>query len=137
MARLVKNQPCCAPHCKAYRVANGYCEEHQYIHLDRVAESFKSNAQRVRDTFGYNPYGTARWKALREHVRKRDKSLCQSCLERGRVVAGNEFDHIIAVINMTEHAEQFWDADNIQCLCSACHTLKTVDDQREKRSREN
>ncbi|WP_180920187.1 HNH endonuclease [Vibrio parahaemolyticus] len=68
-------------------------------------------------------------------MRRRDKSLCQSCLEAGRVVAGNEFDHIIAVINMTEPHDQFWDADNIRCLCSACHAIKTAKDQKEARQR--
>ncbi|HCG5284610.1 TPA: HNH endonuclease [Vibrio parahaemolyticus] len=135
MARLEKKQPCCAPGCSKYRVANGYCDDHQHLHTERVANSFAANAKRVRDKFGYNPYSTARWRALREHVRRRDKSLCQACLEQGRVVAGNEFDHIIAVINMTEPNEQFWDADNIRCLCSACHAIKTAKDQKEARQR--
>jgi 5-methylcytosine-specific restriction protein A len=67
-------------------------------------------------------YG-AQWQKLRKLVLARDDYLCAKCLEHGRVTPGNEVDHI------TPKAKGGTDdMDNLQTLCTPCHTIKTIKD---------
>jgi len=63
-------------------------------------------------------YKTARWQRLRWQVLVRDGFTCRFCnvieAQTARLVA----DHIIA--HRGDEA-LFWNADNLQCLCKACH----------------
>lgn len=59
---------------------------------------------------------------LREHP------LCVRCLERGRVKAAEEVDHIVALVNGGTDTP-----DNRQSLCRECHHDKTAEDLGHKR----
>lgn len=61
---------------------------------------------------------TARWKALRLEVLRRDDWRCVLCDAKGRL----EVDHIIPVRLAPERA---YDLTNLQALCTACHSRKT------------
>ena len=64
-------------------------------------------------------YRTARWKHLRlRHLA--EHPLCKLCLEQhGRVTAGKIVDHVKA---HKGNLELFFDAGNLQTLCSSCHS---------------
>jgi 5-methylcytosine-specific restriction protein A len=66
-------------------------------------------------------YNTVRWRALRSVVLQRDL-LCKSC---GNEVS-TEADHIIP----TRNGGAMWSLDNLQGLCSSCHSRKTRRDSR-------
>jgi len=63
-------------------------------------------------------YHTARWKRLRKQCFERDLFTCQEC---GRVEADTSKligDHRL---RHGGNPALFWDLNNIQCLCKACH----------------
>lgn len=76
-----------------------------------------------RDAF----YGTTAWETLRSAVLKRDKFRCQKCgalcLGKKRGMPSPHCDHII---DRKEAPHLAMDPDNIQVLCSACHSKKTI-----------
>jgi len=61
---------------------------------------------------------SARWKALRALVKRRDGWKCVKCRARGRL----EVDHIKPV---RTHPELSFDLTNLQTLCASCHSKKT------------
>lgn len=64
-------------------------------------------------------YDTARWKRMRLN-QLRDEPLCRMCKQRHRVKAATVADHV------TPHKGDerlFFDASNLQSLCSDCHTV--------------
>jgi 5-methylcytosine-specific restriction protein A len=61
-------------------------------------------------------YNTVRWRALRTIVLQRDL-LCKSCGDE----VSTEADHIIP----TRNGGAMWSLDNLQGLCSSCHSRKT------------
>jgi 5-methylcytosine-specific restriction enzyme A len=90
----------------------------------------KAAASRVRDRrHEYRAwYKTQRWKRLRWSVLVRDLFTCQRC---GRVEANT-------ALLVADHREPhrgnevlFWDAQNLWCLCKACHDSAK---QREERA---
>lgn len=68
-------------------------------------------------------YGTA-WDKLRQRILTRDKHLCQPCKAKGRLTAANQVDHILPKAKGGTD-----EADNLQTICSECHTAKTQADQ--------
>lgn len=67
-------------------------------------------------------YKTARWKAAREHVLKRDMYLCQHCLREGKIVPGNTVHHIRELTPLTvEVPEIAIGEENLITLCRDCH----------------
>ncbi|WP_407855592.1 HNH endonuclease signature motif containing protein [Enterococcus hailinensis] len=63
-------------------------------------------------------YRTARWSKLRHVVIARDYGLCQECKRRGVIVKGTVVHHIIEA---REDITKFWDKDNLELICLACH----------------
>jgi 5-methylcytosine-specific restriction protein A len=93
---------CLHPGC-AVRVVRGVCPQH--------AGPANSVAQRW--------YDLARWARLREEVFVEQAYACAQC---GRVQLRLELDHI------RKHEGQpgvFWNRENLQGLCTPCHTRKT------------
>lgn len=88
--------------------------------LDYLAPQTRADQSRERDQrlSWRRWYKTARWQALRWSVLVRDLFTCQMC---GRVEADTSQlvgDH------KTAHRGNpvlFWDSENVQCLCKACH----------------
>ncbi|MEP0322871.1 HNH endonuclease [Bauldia litoralis] len=61
---------------------------------------------------------TRRWKALRLEALRRDNFQCRECS-----APANEVDHIRPVRDAPELA---FDLENLQSLCSGCHSRKTA-----------
>lgn len=74
---------------------------------------------------GYHIYRSARWRALRLEVLRRDDFKCTQCGTRGRL----EVDHVIPIRKRPDLA---YDMSNLQSLCASCHTKKTRIEQGHK-----
>ncbi|MCB2130917.1 MAG: HNH endonuclease [Rhodobacteraceae bacterium] len=61
-----------------------------------------------------------RWVKLRDAIMARDGYLCQPCQRTGRATPATEVDHITPKSRDGED-----DADNLQAICSPCHSAKT------------
>lgn len=68
-------------------------------------------------------YGS-RWTKLRLVVLRRDKHLCQSCLDQGRVTPATDVDHIKRKADGGTD-----DLGNLQSLCRTCHHAKSDAEQ--------
>ena len=68
-------------------------------------------------------YGSE-WDKLRKVILRRDKGLCQPCLEAGRPRPARAVDHVIPKV-----AGGTDDPSNLQAICNECHKAKT---QRER-----
>ena len=79
-------------------------------------------ARRRRDDANRSPerqrrYNNPRWKRLRrKHLA--NNPLCVRCKKQGRTTAATTVDHEVPV----EHGGAMWDEDNLQSLCSTCHS---------------
>ena len=67
-------------------------------------------------------YGSARWQRLRADVLQAEP-FCRSCLARDVHRVTVDIDHIV---KHSGDAVLFWDRENLQGLCKACHTIKTT-----------
>lgn len=86
------------------------------LKTDRVAPAPTFSDQRIRG---------------RKLQRIRDRylslnPLCKRCMERDRVTAAAQVDHIVALVNAGEENE--FDDSNRQGLCIPCHAEKTAED---------
>ena len=70
--------------------------------------------------------GTARYKAVRLRVLRREDHLCRVCRQIGIIRAATELDHIRPAAG---NARLFWDEANMQPLCAACHETKHTSDR--------
>jgi 5-methylcytosine-specific restriction protein A len=61
------------------------------------------------------------WEKLRKQIMDRDNGLCQPCLRKGRVTAGNEVDHIKPKAKGGTD-----DPENLQVICGPCHLDKSA-----------
>lgn len=90
---------------------SGYCDKHRNEGWQQH-QAGKSRHQR-----GYG----SKWDNIRARVLSRDKHICQSCLQQGKIVTATTVDHI------TAKAHGGTDADhNLQSLCWPCHRRKTA-----------
>lgn len=102
---------CTAPGCGVL-VQRGRCERHR-------AERHRDIDSR-RGTRQERGYGVA-WQRLRVLVLQ-GEPLCRECGRRGELVPATEVDHIRP---MAAGGAQF-DVENLQPLCHACHSAKTM-----------
>lgn len=110
-------RPCRVPGCSALsRDGSGYCEDHKHLKSNWRQTSKGSSTERG---YGY------KWQKLRARVLKRDKHLCQLCLQMGIVRVGNEVDHIKRKADGGTD-----DMDNLMLCCSDCHKAKTARENR-------
>lgn len=75
-------------------------------------------------------YKTARWRRLRWSILVRDLFTCQRC----KKVESNT--RLLVADHKKPHRGDevlFWDAENLQCLCKACHD--SVKQSEERRAR--
>lgn len=66
-------------------------------------------------------YRTDLWLRLRALVLQ-EEPICKLCLVQGRTVPSTDVDHIVK--HEGKH-ERFFDRNNLQGLCHACHSRKT------------
>lgn len=103
-------RPCSKPGCPAL-VEFGRCPKHAYADAREY--------DRTRGTVAERGYG-AHWRRLRLIVLA-EEPLCRACAADGRVVAATDVDHVVARVRGGSD-----DRDNLQALCHACHSRKTV-----------
>ena len=63
-------------------------------------------------------YDSAKWKATRARVLKRDGYMCRECRKYGRMREAKIVHHIE---HLDEHPEKAFDMNNLVSLCMACH----------------
>jgi hypothetical protein len=68
------------------------------------------------------PYHLAAWRRLRA-AKLADKPLCEVCERRGKLVAADTVDHVIAI---AKGGEAFPALDGLMSLCESCHNQKTA-----------
>ena len=106
--------PCAHPGCPEL-VEHGekYCEKHRTLHQEEVNRPSASS----------RGYGRAWQKAARAFLNA--NPLCAECLKQGRYVKATVVDHIVP-----HRGDQklFWDRNNWQPLCKACHDKKTFEE---------
>lgn len=107
-------KPCAHPGCPEL-VPSGqkYCERHATLHKDEDVRPGRKHG---------NPYSTSRWQILRRQVLMAHP-VCQIC---GKTIA-DTVDHIKP---HRGNEDLFYDPDNLQALCKACHNKKTWTEDR-------
>lgn len=70
------------------------------------------------------------WDKLRLVILRRDKYLCQPCLQAGLVTAATQVDHIKPKADGGED-----DPDNLQSICDPCHRAKSAAEGHAARSK--
>ena len=110
-------RPCRSPACaKLCRDGSGFCETHK-----QQASGWNRPGRGNSDTRGYGH----KWRKLRDAVFKRDKGLCQLCLQEGRYTPGNQVDHRIPKSRGgTDSMENCW------ALCEPHHKAKSQAESR-------
>jgi 5-methylcytosine-specific restriction protein A len=101
-------QYCTQPGCSVL-VPRGRCRTHA-VQQDHARRNFD-----VRKW-----YDTTRWQRLRLRVLVDQAYACAQC---GQVQLRLEVDHIV---KHDGNAARFWNRENLQALCTPCHTRKTT-----------
>ena len=102
-------RPCRYPGCPNLCESGTYCPEHSAESPDRQ----RGNAAER----GYD----AKWRRARKLFLQRHP-LCANCLSQGALTPATVVDHIVP--HRGDH-RLFWDEQNWQPLCKACHDRKT------------
>ena len=67
-------------------------------------------------------YKGKKWQEVRAYVWGRDRGLCQRCLEKGILKAGDTVHHIEALtIHNIDNPEVSLNPENLVTLCRDCH----------------
>lgn len=111
MPRKAK-KPCGHPGCQELiEIGDRYCSKHSTISF------FKQDNRPSASKRGYN----SKWQQARKSYLSRHP-LCVRCQAKGKYTQATVVDHI------TPHRGDknlFWDSNNWQPLCKACHDHKT------------
>lgn len=102
-------RPCRYPGCPNLCESGTYCPEHSAGSPDRLRGSATER--------GYD----AKWRRARKRF-LRSHPLCAHCLSQGVLTPATVVDHIVP--HRGDH-RLFWDEQNWQPLCKACHDRKT------------
>lgn len=116
-------RPCSHIGCHTL-TTNTYCDAHAVQHAvqqqQRVQQSNREcNARRPKYN---NLYSTKEWARLR-FSQLAQHPWCAECLRYGVRKVAEEADHIIP---HRGDRVLFYDSNNIQSLCSSCHSRKTA-----------
>lgn len=102
-------RPCAVPRCPGLAVARGRCALHATV-ARRAYDAVRTTPAKV--------YMTARWRALRQQVID-EEGCCRVC----RATTDLHVDHVVPHHN---DDERFWARENLQVLCRACHSRKSL-----------
>jgi len=106
------SKPCQHAGCHNYALSGQrFCKEH----LNDRWQKRKGSTER-----GYN----YRWQQFRDSFLKAHP-LCEECKRNGKVTPATDVDHIVP---HKGNKNIFWDENNLQALCHACHARKTVNE---------
>lgn len=107
-------RPCKSPGCRLLGVdGSGWCADHK-----PKANSHGSAGKRKTGRRGVED---------RERIKRRDKGVCQQCLNEGKFIPGKEVDHIVSLENGGEDSDE-----NKWLLCTKCHKAKSASERRVK-----
>lgn len=111
--------PCAHPGCpELVEYGKKYCDKHEPLHADEKKDQRKGGA-------AGRGYGWRWQKASKAFLRAHP--LCAECLRHGRYTKAEVVDHIVP---HRGDMKLFWDRDNWQPLCKACHDRKTAREDR-------
>jgi 5-methylcytosine-specific restriction protein A len=79
-----------------------------------------SEYEKKRNSINSKVYNTT-WRRLRR-LKLNNNPLCERCLAKGKVIQAEEVDHVISV---SQQPELLLVMDNLQSLCTPCHSKKT------------
>ena len=70
-------------------------------------------------------YSSIQWQHTRDYIFRRDKGLCQDCLDKGRITPAEEVHHIIPITpeNITDPSVTL-NEENLISLCKECHKAR-------------
>lgn len=107
--------PCRHAGCAVLIDKPGFCDKHR-------REVFKAQKQTVTEDYKERNrfYQRKQWKAVRS-LQLQLEPLCRHCRKQGRLIAASVVDHILPI---TDGGAEL-DLNNLQSLCSACHSSKT------------
>lgn len=112
-------RPCLHPGCTAL-VRGGYCDKHRPPDANRRSEKSQ----------GYRRwYNLSVWKDDLRPKQLVREPWCRACAQRGLRVRATDVDHV------QPHDgdwSKFVDPANLQSLCHACHSAKTIRESRAK-----
>lgn len=116
-------RPCRFPGCPNLTDTGAYCTAHRSMVPAQTAP------QKERERRYDNERGTAaergydsKWRTARQGYLAHHP-LCAECQKHGRITPATVVDHIIP---HKGNKKLFWDHDNWQPLCKACHDAKTA-----------
>lgn len=106
--------------------------------LPSRVSALKPRIERLTDASGHGPddqlrrlYHTARWKRLRLATFERDLYTCKRCGRAEGDTSRLVCDHVQRHAHRNE--AMFWNPDNLQTLCTVCHSRhKQIQEARER-----
>ncbi len=108
---------CAADGCRTLVTKGSRCDRHVTLAYQQAAKNERGK-RGTRQERGYD----STWMRLRQlHISSHP--LCKHCEERGRIVVGEEVDHIIP--HRGSEALRL-EPSNLQTLCKPCHSRKTA-----------
>jgi len=112
---------CTQPGCGATTLTGGRCPTHR-SERNRAIDSRRDPNVRAF-------YSSRQWQVLRRIALAREV-LCRECARHGRTTVGREVDHVIP------REDGGLDViENLQVLCSGCHSRKSLQEMLAKRKR--
>ena len=99
------------------------CQKHGWY---GSADGDKEIKSRLYDQARYHDehrvlYRTSTWARIRK-VHLQGQPLCVECMKRSVITPATDVDHIVP---HRGDRDLFFDSNNLQSLCKACHTAKT------------
>ncbi|MBO5256877.1 MAG: HNH endonuclease [Clostridia bacterium] len=116
-------KPCRRTGCPELVRGGGYCEKHR-----KDVRRVKRVVQGERGESGewHGLYFTERWREMRAAQLIREP-YCRECGLHGVRTKATDVDHIVP---HRGNRTRFYDASNLQSLCHACHSRKTMAERR-------
>ena len=108
-------RPCGYPGCPELTEGT-YCEKHQRL----VTQQYNKYG---RDSITKNFYKTPEWLLIRKQ-KLNQQPLCEECLKTGKLTKATMVDHIVPI----KAGGGRLDISNLQSLCWACHSRKSVEE---------
>lgn len=122
---LTPLRPCRHTGCPNLVRGEEYCEKHRG-EARRARRRYRKDRQ--ESGAWHRLYGTRRWREMRA-AQLIAEPYCRKCAETGLRTAATDVDHIRP---HRGDLRLFYNAANLQSLCHACHSRKTIEEQREK-----
>lgn len=132
-------RPCRQVGCpNLVRPPEKYCPQHKWT--DEQREQYRREQRREsdkeynmfkRDRRSQEFYQSPEWSRIRTYVLERENHLCQECLKKQRIARATHVDHIIPI---SKRWDLRFDPNNLQSLCPSCHSRKTNQEIRRRRS---